>query len=45
MSSDSELLSLNRKRGLNQGAAVEFVNNKLGECCISMFNWYVLSLA
>ncbi|XP_056598945.1 nucleolar protein 7 [Triplophysa dalaica] len=27
---NSELLSLNRKRGLNQGAAVEFVNNKLG---------------
>ncbi|KAA0719317.1 hypothetical protein E1301_Tti006593 [Triplophysa tibetana] len=25
---NSDLLSLNRKRGLNQGAAVEFVNNK-----------------
>lgn len=27
---NSELLSLNRKRGLNQGAAVDFVNKKLG---------------
>lgn len=31
LSSDAELLSLKKKRGASQGAAVEFANKKLGE--------------
>lgn len=31
LSSDAEILSLKRKRGVNQGAAVEFASKKLGE--------------